>query len=40
MLFPTFPSGGGGHTEDPDLNNRRPRLKQQKTLTKTTENPN
>ena len=32
--------GGGGHTEDPDLNNRRPRLKQQKTLTKTTEDPN
>ena len=31
---------GGGHTEDPDLNNRKPRLKQQKTLTETTEDPN
>ena len=31
---------GVGDTEDPDLNNRRPRLKQQKTLTESTEDPN
>ena len=31
---------GGGHREDPDWNNRRPRLKQQKALTETTEDPN
>ena len=27
---------GGGHREDPDWNNRRPRLKQQKTIAETT----
>ena len=39
-LIPTLPSGVEGHTEDSDWNNRRPRLKQQKTLTETTEDPN
>ena len=41
ILIPTLPSGvGGGHTEDSGWNNRRPRLKQQKTLTETIEDSN